>query len=460
MTSVELLVGIDVGTARVKAVAVRLDGRAAGEAELPTPWQHDGNYAEIDPHRLVDLARQTAATAAHAAAAQGSARPRVLGIGVTSMAETGVLADSGDRPLANAIAWHDPRGDAETIAAELGADTFEATTGMQLSELPSLAKILWLRQYRPETKRAVRFYSVAEWVVRRLGGAPVAELSLASRTGLLALADRRPWGAAAALAGGSLLPELVVAGSPAGTAGGDGNPAELVGAALTVAGHDHQTAAYGAGAATDGALFDSLGTAEALVRTVAAPLARDQVGRLAHHGISVGWGVIADHQCVLAGLPTGITLERIAALVGADTREHRQRLGECAMALDRRDTTVRLVDPSYHSLAISGIGDDVRPALLWRVAVDDLISLGDSALRRITAEAGEHIQVVVAGGWLRNPAVRAAKARQFPAMRIADIAEPGAYGAALLAGKSVGAPLGPGPDAVQMQALAEGGGVS
>ena len=41
---------------------------------------------------------------------------------------------------------------------------------------------------------------------------------------------------------------------------------------LTVAGHDHQTAAFALGAAVDGALFDSLGTAEALLRTVRAPL--------------------------------------------------------------------------------------------------------------------------------------------------------------------------------------------
>ena len=61
----------------------------------------------------------------------------------------------------------------------------------------------------------------------------------------------------------------------------------LRGATLTVAGHDHQVAAYGLGAATDGALLNSLGTAEALVRTV-RPLAPAQVAALTAAGVSVG----------------------------------------------------------------------------------------------------------------------------------------------------------------------------
>ena len=66
----------------------------------------------------------------------------MVGIGVTGMAETGVLVDGRDRPLAPAIAWHDPRGDVDTIAREIGRETFQSTTGMPLSALPSLSKLL------------------------------------------------------------------------------------------------------------------------------------------------------------------------------------------------------------------------------------------------------------------------------------------------------------------------------
>jgi sugar (pentulose or hexulose) kinase len=438
VTGVDLLVGIDVGTTRVKATAVDRSGRVRGEGDRPTPWRHEGGRADVDPIALARLAQAVAADAAVAAVGCG---PRVIGIGVTGMAETGVLVDADDRPLAPAIAWHDPRGDVETIARQLGAEAFQETTGLPLTVMPSLSKLLWLRQNRPETRAATRFYSIAEWVVRRMGGAAVTELSLASRTGLLELRRARPWDAAIELLGFSpLLPDLVVAGAPAGRAAGD-VPEVLRGAVLTVAGHDHQTASYGVGAATDGALFDSLGTAEALVRNVRAPLSAQHIRHLVERGMSVGWGVIADHLCVLAGIPTGLTLSRIASLVGAATPEERTRLGEEALAAPAGNSVLRLVDAGYAEVGIAGVTDDVTPALLWQAAIDNLVGQADEALSRIDAVAGRHRTVVVAGGWLHNPAVLAAKRRQYPGMRMSEISEAGAYGAALLAAAAAGVPL-------------------
>jgi sugar (pentulose or hexulose) kinase len=371
------------------------------------------------------------------------------------MAETGVLVDGHDRPLAPAIAWHDPRGDVDTIAREIGTQTFQATTGLPLTALPSLSKLLWLRRNHSDTKAAVRFYSVGEWVVRRFGGDAVSELSLASRTGLVDLATARPWDAAFGLLGSApLLDEPVVAGTPVGTARGEDVPGSLRGAVLTVAGHDHQTASYGVGAATNGALFDSLGTAEALVRTVCPALSPQQVGRLVGQGMSVGWGVVEGHFCILAGIPTGLTLSRIAAMVGATTVEDRARLGEQALALDTRaldgspgQPLLRLVDPRYEHFGITGITDGVTPALLWRATVDSLIAETDRALHRIDAVAGAYHRVVIAGGWLHNPAVLAAKRAQYPALHTADIAEPGAYGAARMAANAAGISL---PDALNL----------
>ncbi len=48
---------------------------------------------------------------------------------------------------------------------------------------------------------------------------------------------------------------------------------------------------------------------------------------------------------------------------------------------------------------------------------------------------------MAAGGWLHNPAVLEAKQRQYPGMRTTEVAEPGAYGAALLAAAAAGHPI-------------------
>jgi sugar (pentulose or hexulose) kinase len=435
-----LLIGVDVGTSRVKAIAVDERGDVRGDAERQTPWRHDRGRTEVDPAALADLARIVAAEAATGAG--GTA----VGVGVTGMAETGVLVDGRDRPLAPAIAWHDPRGDLDTITRELGAETFRVTTGLPVTPMPSLGKLLWLRRTHPDSKAATRFYSVGEWVVRRLGGAPVAELSLASRTGLLDLAGRRPWDAATALLDWPpLLADLVVAGTPVGRVSGDDAPASLRGAVLTVAGHDHQVAAYGVGATADGALFDSLGTAEALVRTVRPPLDPAEVGALVGHGMSVGWGVVAGHMCVMAGVPTGLTLGRVATLLGATTPAGQDALGEQARAAEAHPT-LRLVEPRNGQFGLAGVSDGVTPGVLWRTAVEGLVAEAERLLGLIDAHAGPYRDVVVAGGWLRNPSLLAAKRRQYPAMRTTALPEPGAYGAAMLAATAAGAPLPPTPE--------------
>lgn len=212
----------------------------------------------------------------------------------------------------------------------------------------------------------------------------------------------------------------------------------LRGAVLTVAGHDHQAAAYGAGAVADGALFDSMGSAEALVRTVEAPLAPERIHRLAGHGITVGWGVVEDHLCILCGIATGLTLERVSMMVGATTREERRLLGEAAAALPARVPGLRLREPRFDGVAVEGITDGVRPAALWRAAVEDMIELADHQLALVGSEAGTYTDVVAGGGWLNNPAVCAAKQRQYPHLRTTDLTEPGAYGAALMAARAAG----------------------
>jgi sugar (pentulose or hexulose) kinase len=206
---------------------------------------------------------------------------------------------------------------------------------------------------------------------------------------------------------------------------------------LTVAGHDHQTAALALGAAVDGALFDSLGTAEALVRTVRAPLDEGAIDRMAQLNISTGWGVVPDHLCLLAGLPTGISLERVGAMVGAPTPAQRIELGRRALAADRSLTAMR-VSASFHGLTVHDVDDDADPALVWRVAVEDVSALCDPILASMTAEVGRHRSVLVAGGWMHNPMVRAVKQGQYGEFGSRDLPEPGAVGAAEMAGIAAG----------------------
>src|SRR6266536_2072122 len=213
-----LLVGIDLGTTTCKAVVVSAGGAELAHGAVPTPWRAVPSGAETDPRVLVDAALG----AAERALARTPDGP-VLAVGVTSMAETCALLGADGEPVAPAIAWHDLRGqdEAAALASGLGADRFAVRVGLPASALCTLAKYRWLRRHLPAALQGTRLLSVAEWVVHRLGGEQLAELSLASRTGALDRDAGDWWDEALAWAGGpaGLLPPVAPAGTPAGRAG-------------------------------------------------------------------------------------------------------------------------------------------------------------------------------------------------------------------------------------------------
>jgi sugar (pentulose or hexulose) kinase len=380
-----------------------------------------------------------------------SAVPRVAGVGATGMGESGVLTGEDGVPLAPVRAWHDPRADVERVRGELGTVAFQQAAGMALDAQPSLPKILRLRTEHPACAGATRFWSVPEWAVACLGGTPGSELSLASRTGLLDVTTGRAWPGAVALLGADLLGKPQLAGTPQGRAAGPGLPTSLEGAVLAVGGHDHQTAALAAGAARDGVLFDSLGTAEALLRFTTGPLTPDVVGTLvgdpadpSNPRITAGLTVVRGHSCVMAGLRTGMALERLAAALGASSRAERARLATAALPLladpgvlaAARETIV--VEPAADGVRVTLRGD-AHPELVWAAAVDQLVATAEPSIDRMRAAVGGHTAVLAAGGWSANQAVLAAKRRQLPGLVVTAVAEAGAAGAAYLAGVAAGA---------------------
>ena len=308
-----LLVGLDVGTTTTKAVAFSDTGEPVATGSASTPWTVTPTGAETTAQDLLD-----SATTALAALLSDCPPGHIAGLGVTGLAESGVLVDRSGSSVAPVIAWHDTRDGVELAELRAGfEDEFAATTGLPLRQQWSLTKHRWLTRHVPGVAAAVRRFNVPEWIVKALGGEEATEQSLASRTGWLDLAARRWWPEGLDWSGAaeSLMPPLVTAGTALGRVSADAALGRLTGAVLTVAGHDHQVAAIGANAAGVGDQLDSCGTAEALVRTVVPGLDRDVVGGLANAGITVGWHAAADHWCLLGATQGGLALGRILAML-------------------------------------------------------------------------------------------------------------------------------------------------
>jgi sugar (pentulose or hexulose) kinase len=430
----DLLLGIDVGTSACKAAIVDADGAERAHGSAPTPWERVPTGAEIDPRAILDTA-----VAAARAALREAPDGRVRGIGVAGMAETGVLLDGRGGPLAPAIAWYDARGadEARRLGDDLGAERFTRTTGLPVSELCSAPKLRWMVANRPAVRAARRWLNVGEWVVRGLGGDEVTELSLASRTGLFDLHAKGPFADALAWSGlpDDLLPEPILAGTPAGTVR-DALP-EARGAVLTVAGHDHLAAGVGVGVVAPGDVLDSCGTAEALVRVVAPPLHGDRIVRAVEGGVSVGWHVADGRQALLGGQWTGLALREVLDQLGTGDAG-RPELDAGAIATAPGDAPALELDLRSLERRPPDLPGGVAPERVWRAALDAAAAAIEAQLARIDAIAGPRRRVVVTGGWARDEAVLATKAAHIGPFERPPVVEAGARGAALLAGVAAG----------------------
>jgi sugar (pentulose or hexulose) kinase len=416
-----LLVGVDVGTTRIKAGLVDVAGRERGYASVPTRWRRLDTGAEADPDDFQHSVRQVLAELL-AAAPPGE----ILSVGVTSMAETAILLDAAGRAAGPAVAWFDRRAAAEhsQLEADLSAAEIGRRTGLTAGQIPTIATLRWLVREYPALRRASQALTVAEWVVYGLGGAAAAEASLASRTGALSVAQREWWPDAVRWAGlaGSIFPEIRAAGTSwgqvRGTAGGLGR---LAGATLTVAGHDHVVASVGSGVTNRRQATDSCGTAEALIRPLAADPGVDPAAGIPD-GISTGWHVLPGHYCLLSGLRLGIDFIPLLDRLGAPAAHGRTALDELVLA----------------ALGDGAPVDMPAAASEWHAALAASVHRAAHSLDRLERLGGPIAEVRISGGWAANPVLRRLKAASFPGPVYPEIAEAGIRGAALLAGLAAG----------------------
>jgi sugar (pentulose or hexulose) kinase len=424
-------IGLDIGSTWVKALAVAPDGSQLGSVRRPTPWRSVGDGGtEMQARDLV--------ATMHELLADLDARLEgrlVASIGISGMAEAGVLLDAAGAPAVPVPAWFDPRGALEFAAqpAELRAE-FPCVTGLPVSALATFAKLLHHRSHGLDL-RGLTWLNIPEYVAHVLGADRLGEVSLVARTGLLDQDTGRPWPVAldALGVGAELLPPTVSAGSDWGSA--SGVPASMRGALLTVAGHDHLVASVAAGVVHPHQLYDSIGTAEALVRVLERPLPAASRGALADAGVNVVRHLLPGRSTMLAGTRTGLVLRRVLHLVGVSDDAGRAALDAAVMALPLDavgSVEVTGAVNTSSSLTVRVDADDVSPAQLFAAALAHGTHTLRDVVALIDAQVGPATETVVAGGWAGMESVRRARESALPGVRFSSRSEDTAYGAALI----------------------------
>jgi xylulokinase len=182
------LVGLDVGTTGVKAVALSADGELLGRSERNYPLETpQPGWAEQDPEEWW--------RAAQTALAALEVEPTALGL--SGQMHGLVALDERDYVLRPAILWNDQRTAAECREIEdlLGPERLLELTGNPALTGFTAPKLLWLRRHEPETFRRIRRVLLPKDYVRlRLTGEHATDVSDASGT-LLFDVGERSWSA-------------------------------------------------------------------------------------------------------------------------------------------------------------------------------------------------------------------------------------------------------------------------
>ncbi len=179
------LVGLDVGTTGVKALALSPEGdviaRAEESYELSTPQP---GWAEQDPEDWWRAAER-------ALAALGG---KTTSIGLSGQMHGLVVLDDRDRVLRPAILWNDQRTEAECVEIEerVGLARLIQLTGNRALTGFTAPKLLWLRRHEPQTyARVAHILLPKDYVRLRLTGQRAIDVADASGTLLFDVAGRR-----------------------------------------------------------------------------------------------------------------------------------------------------------------------------------------------------------------------------------------------------------------------------
>ena len=178
----EYVLGIDIGTGSVKAVAVSLSGQSFEACQqyypfnAPKPGYHEQNPEEIW--------KAFCATIKEVIAKTGD-QPQAISL--SSAMHSLIPVDENGIPLAPMITWADNRSADIAIrlrSSEEGLAIYKAT-GTPLHAMSPLCKIIWMRENNPELfNKTHKFISIKEYIWYKLFNEFTIDHSLASCTGL------------------------------------------------------------------------------------------------------------------------------------------------------------------------------------------------------------------------------------------------------------------------------------
>ena len=367
------VIGLDVGTSAVKALLADADGPVRSVRRGYALDVGPGGRVELDAEDVWRAARSAIRALAAVAVAR---RLTVVAVCCGGSGDEAVWVDDDGRPVAPVPMALDTRAaaDGATLVDVVGERRFIETTGLPPSGAYPLPRLLWLRRTAPAVAdRVARLLAWPEFLALRLGLEPVAEPTLAARSGAFDVATGTwaPDLLRGAAIDATFLPPLAPTGAVIGTLPEDvaasvGLPDHV---RVVAGGFDQAMATRGAGITRPGVAHLGAGSWEALTAlTASRPL------ELVPRGSSLGPAIAAPGvRSVMTSSPGSAVLSWIGAIgrLGGDDAVFPGAPGPRALEAARRapdEPTGLLVLPDLPGSAgaIAGLRLDVDAGRLAR----------------------------------------------------------------------------------------------
>ncbi|CAN5842313.1 FGGY-family carbohydrate kinase [soil metagenome] len=288
----DLVVGIDLATADVRAMSADGSGKVYARAErpLPQPRSPQPGWSEQNAAAWWPA---VAATLSELTDRLGVRSRRVVALSVSATSATVVALDASGRPLGPAITYADQRAVAEAVAAQAAAPSTWAALGLTIAPSFGLPKWAWmLRKPAFAADPPARLGHASDAVVAALTGAlPPTDTSHALKSGYDPV--HRRWVSEAMDAldiPARLLPEVRLPGSPAGRLSPEASRATGLpaGCEVRLGMTDSCAAQLAAGAAEPGRFVSVLGSTLVL-KGATEGLLVDPAGAVYSHLHPAGW---------------------------------------------------------------------------------------------------------------------------------------------------------------------------
>ena len=451
----QVLIGVDIGTTSIKAVAFTPSGQAVKKVAVPTPTHYpQANWAHYEPGEVWDAISSGLRDLMNGLPEQ--CEP--AGVAFASMAEAAVPVTKKGEACYPAIAWFDNRTQAQADwwRKEIGEGQTAEITGLPVNPIFGALKLSWLKQNEPAIFTHIdAWLNMADYAVFKLTGVQATDYSLASRT-LLFDIKQKAWSERLLSAAGlpiDIFAEAVPSGLKVGEVNARASKETGLPEGLPVVsgGHDHVCAALALSIVESGTIFDSIGTAESLFMSVDEP----RLGpAITSRGIAHGVHVAPDRYYAMSGLGySGGTIDWARQTVLSTFTSSEEafnkliRLAEAIPAGSEgvyflpqlRQANPPQLNPSAKA-AFLGLRSHHTAGHLLRAVIEGVAYAYQYALdNMLDAFALEPKRIVATGGGTQNALLITIKNDLFgQPLFIADNIEATCLGAAMLAGIGAG----------------------